>query len=319
MPFQPMKTPRKVRKTGDDKPVKSIWGYIIRMTGRAQVTAMIIAVMTTGLSLAPIELQRRIIDNAIADRDGELLIQLGFIYVAVILLHQVFKLMLQMLQGWMTDSAIAYTRKHLWGINEKKRREDEGNEVVAILTSEVEALGGFAGAGPSRAVSNLSMLLGAMAYMFWVDPAVALVGLLLIAPQVVVAPIMQKRLNRLVELRLRLIRKFTSSISSDQALPEKTFALHVRRVFRNRMSFYFWKFLMKSVLNLMNAAAPLGVLLVGGWMVVQGETSLGVVVAFVGGFGRLGDPIRQLISFYREAAQAAVQHRMIASWMTARV
>lgn len=315
MPFQPMKIPRRVRKTGDDRPVKSVWGYIVRMTGRAQVTALVIAILTTVLSLAPIELQRRVIDDAIADRDGQLLLQLGAIYVAVILVHQVFKLMLQMLQGWMTDSAIAYTRRHLWGLRGGRRDEPGGNEIVAVLTSEVEALGGFAGSGPSRAAANLSMLIGAMAYMFWVDPAVALVGLLLIAPQVVVAPVMQKRLNRLVELRLRLIRKFTASISSDDTLPEKTFALHVRRVFRNRMAFYFWKFLMKALLNLLNAAAPLGVLLVGGWMVVQGDTTLGVVVAFVGGFGRLGDPIRQLISFYREAAQASVQHKMIANWM----
>jgi ABC-type multidrug transport system fused ATPase/permease subunit len=316
MPFQPMKTPRKVRKTGDDKPVKSIWGFVIRMTGRAQVTAMFIAVLTTVLALAPIELQRRVIDDAIANQDGGLLIRLAVIYVALILIHQVFKLMLQMLQGWMTASTVAYTRKHLWSLCGDRRDEPGGNEIVAVLTSEVEALGGFAGAGPSRAASNLSMLIGAMAYMFWVDPAVALVGLLLIAPQVAVAPIMQKRLNRLVEVRLRLMRKFSSSISSDETLPEKAFALHVRRIFRNRMAFYLWKFLMKSMLNLMNAAAPLGVLLVGGWMVVQGDTSLGVVVAFVGGFGRLGDPIRQLISFYREAAQATVQHRMIAKWMT---
>lgn len=317
MPFQPMKAPRKIRKTGDDRPVQSVWGYIVRMTGRAQVTALGLAVLTTVLSLAPIELQRRVIDDAVAERDGALLLWLGAIYVAVVLLHQVFKLMLQMLQGWMTESAVSYTRRHLWGLRGGERDASGGGEIVAVLTSEVEALGGFAGSGPSRAASNLFMLIGAMGYMFWVDPTVALVGLLLIAPQAIVAPVMQKRLNRLVELRLRLIRKFTSSISGEQAVPEKTFALHVRRIFRNRMAFYFWKFFMKSLLNLMNAAAPLGVLLVGGWMVVQGDTTLGVVVAFVGGFGRLGDPIRQLISFYREAAQASVQHRMIAKWMTA--
>ena len=57
-----------------------------------------------------------------------------------------------------------------------------GGEIVAVLTSEVDALGGFAGSGPSRAASNLFMLIGAMGYMFWVDPTVALAGLLLIAP-----------------------------------------------------------------------------------------------------------------------------------------
>ena len=253
MPFRPMKIPRKVRKTGDDRPTRSVWGYIIRMTGRAQATALGLAVLTTALGLAPIELQRRGIDDAITDRDGTLLLWLGVVYIVVVLLHQVFKLLLQMLQGWMAESAISYTRKHLWGLRGDRRAEQGGSEIVAVLTSEVEALGGFAGTGPSRAASNLFMLIGALGYMFWVDPTVAFVGLLLIAPQAVIAPVMQKRLNRLVELRLRLIRRFAASISQEDALADQTFALHIRRVFRNRMAFYFWKFLMKSLLNLMNA------------------------------------------------------------------
>jgi ABC-type bacteriocin/lantibiotic exporter with double-glycine peptidase domain len=74
--------------------------------------------------------------------------------------------------------------------------------------------------------------------------------------------------------------------------------------------------MMKALLNLLNGLAPLGVIVAGGWLAVSGETTVGVIIAFVGGFSRLGGPIRQLIVFYREAAEASVRHQMIARWMT---
>jgi len=39
------------------------------------------------------------------------------------------------------------------------------------------------------------------------------------------------------------------------------------------------------------------------------------VVAFISGFERLATPLRELIAYYRIAAQANVQHKMIARWM----
>jgi len=35
----------------------------------------------------------------------------------------------------------------------------------------------------------------------------------------------------------------------------------------------------------------------------------------VSGFDRISGPIRELITFYRNRAQAGVQHDMIAAWM----
>jgi ABC-type bacteriocin/lantibiotic exporter with double-glycine peptidase domain len=49
--------------------------------------------------------------------------------------------------------------------------------------------------------------------------------------------------------------------------------------------------------------------------VIIGQTSLGVVVAFISGFERLADPLRQLVTFYTLAAQSRVRHEAIARWM----
>jgi ABC-type bacteriocin/lantibiotic exporter with double-glycine peptidase domain len=72
---------------------------------------------------------------------------------------------------------------------------------------------------------------------------------------------------------------------------------------------------MKSTTNLLTNSAPLSVLLMGGWLVIEGRTTVGVVVAFLSGLQRLEDPLRELLNVYRLAAQARVRHDMIARWM----
>lgn len=313
--------PRRIGRTGDDSPAGSVWGYVRRMTGRAQVAAFVLALAATGLALAPIELQRRMIDDAVSAGDVRLLALLGGAYLVVVVVQQVVKFGLRATQSWMSESAVLYTRRHLWGIHRNGRDGGSGEresdrDVVAILTREVEALGGFAGGAPSQAFANVSLLLAMLVYMFWVSPMVAAAGLALLAPQILLTPLMQRRLNRLIEIRLRLMRGFTAAVGGDASIAESEYRRRLGGLYRSRISFDLWKFLMKSALNLLNNLAPLGVVAIGGLMVIRGEATIGVVVAFVSGFSRLGDPIRQLISFYREAAEAEVRHRMIAKWMS---
>lgn len=72
---------------------------------------------------------------------------------------------------------------------------------------------------------------------------------------------------------------------------------------------------MKAMFNLLNALGPMTVMLFGGSLGMQGEVQIGVIVAFISGFERISSPLRELIGFYRVAAQANVQHRLIAEWM----
>ena len=84
------------------------------------------------------------------------------------------------------------------------------------------------------------------------------------------------------------------------------------RVYRVRLQYYGLKFLIKFLNNLMNHLAPLSVLMVGGYMVTTGSTTVGTVVAFISGFQRLADPSRELLAYYRLAAESQVQYHLIA-------
>ncbi len=87
------------------------------------------------------------------------------------------------------------------------------------------------------------------------------------------------------------------------------------KIFSNRLLFNMLKFLLKAVLNRLNVLRPLAVLVYGGYLVMIGQTEVGVIAAFISGFDRISGPVRELVGFYRVCALATVQHRMIAKWM----
>ena len=71
------------------------------------------------------------------------------------------------------------------------------------------------------------------------------------------------------------------------------------------------KYAAKAVTNLINHLGPLSVLLLGGWLVIQGEAQVGTIVAFMSGYERMTNPARDLLNFYRRLSLMRVQYRLV--------
>ncbi|WP_253283626.1 ABC transporter transmembrane domain-containing protein [Ruegeria atlantica] len=308
--------PLNVKRTGDDAPAASLLRYVWRMSEWHQVFVCLVAVVAALLSLVPIELQRRIINEAVESRDLSLLAQLGYAYVAVVLAHQLVKFGLWIYQSWLTESTSLYTRRHLLGVYEERQDQTDSGRTVSIIGSEVEKLSGFVGGALSGACANTVMLLGVVIYMFVVEPKIAVFALAFLVPQIVLTPWVQKYLNELLEKRVVLLRDLGEGISQEFGKDKSQAMVLLPDIYSNRIRFYVIKFGLKSVLNLLNAIGPMTVMLFGGYLVIQGETQVGVIVAFISGFERISSPLRELIGFYRVAALANVQHKMIANWLS---
>ncbi|WP_119168201.1 ABC transporter ATP-binding protein [Algihabitans albus] len=311
-------SPNRIQRTGDDRPVSGLYQFVWRMSGWRQATAVLLSLIVAGLSVVPLELQRRILDQAVADNDLELLWILAASYLGVVLANGGIKLGLRLYQSWMSESAILYCRRHLADLHRAKQSQatDKGT-AITIVNKEIEAVGGFVGPALSDPARHVGLLVSILGYMAIVEPLIAFVSLAFLAPQVALAPIIQRKLNTLIEDRIDLLRSISEQLADTTSDTSKSpgFRQKTLRVYGNRMRFFFWKFSGKAVLNLMNSLAPLSVLVLGGWMVVEGRTEIGVVVAFMSGFHRLAEPLRELIAYYRLSAQTAVQHALIARWM----
>lgn len=293
--------------------------FIWRMTSWRQVVICGLAILVALLNFLPIEVQRRIVDDAITHKDVTALAWLGGLYALLIVLHVGLKYVLFVAQSWIGESAVKHARDDLLAFDDERPETTAAaaGQTVTVIGSEVDKLGGFVGEHLSQAVVNGTLLLAIVVYMFVVEPLIALYSLAILLPQAILTPFLQEKLNVLVERHLGLVRKLGDQLVEPE--PEKpangTSRRTVAAIFRNRVRFFTLKYGLKSLLNLANALGPMLVLLIGGYMVIQGQTTIGIVVAFVSGFDRLSQPLRELLAFYRVAAQANVQLRMINGWI----
>lgn len=316
---------RTIEARGDDTPARNVFSYIWRMSGRHQIALCLLALFLAGLGVLPLELQRRIVDGALERGEVSLLWILCGLYLAIVLVQALAKYGLRIYQSWLSESAILYTRRHLSRLYETRAESDndeeaaESGRAVSVIGAEVEKLGGFVGEGLSQPTVNAGMLLSLLAYMLVVQPLIAAVTVPFLLPLLVALPLIQIRINRLVEQRLDAVRalgdQVTAAGDGSREDFEKTLHPLLNRVFRLRIRLALLKFAAKGLINFSNNLAPVAILLVGGLMVIEGSSTVGTIVAFVSGFQRMTEPARELLNYFRLASQAEVQHRMIAQWM----
>lgn len=281
-----------------------IWGN----SGRQQIVACAVALLTLPLTLGPIELQRRMIDGAIADSNLQKLIQLVVIYAVVIVLQQVVKFIYNILRGRISEHLNSVMRSRI--VDHVGGGETDDGETVSMLTTEVEPIGGFGGDAYAQVVTEGGVLLTIFAYMIYTEPWLAMVAILAFIPQAIATPMLQDRINAQSAARVEQIRAVGSDVleirQGDRSM-RKSARDRIKRIFDIRLLIFKLKFSLKALLNLLDHSADLIVLGVGGAMVIGGETQIGVVVAFLSGLDRLRSPWRTLISYFRVLSDAQLR------------
>ncbi len=306
---------------------QSIYSYIIQHSLRGQIIVVILTLALLPLAPVPLELQRRILDEAIANRDADLLWQLAGLYIAALLLAAGLKFSMNIQREFIAAGIVHSLRNSLYyciytitpptKLNKQDVDQVDEGAVVSMLTNEVQKLGGFAGSAFSGPLLQIGTVVFVLGYMFWVEPLVATIALALYSPQFIIVPLAQMRLNAITRqsaLTVRDLGGFIVDNAEDSLLgrePPQTFMDLIGHILGLRKRFVLTKNIMKSLNNVLIALGPFGVIVYGGYLVINGETQVGVILAFVSGLERLGGPIRTLIGLYSEVAFARMRYGML--------
>jgi len=140
----------------------------------------------------------------------------------------------------------------------------------------------------------------------------ALCCLAMIAPQVLLVLFTQGRINTLVANRVRVLRRATNQISvAESNAVVQSVLEEFDRIFETRRHMFIWKLSTKFLLSTINGAGTVAVLMLGGWLVLQGRTDVGTVVAATLGLSRLQAPTAFLIAFYRQVSANRVKFELL--------
>src|ERR1700716_3826589 len=113
-----------------DRPIlpRTIIGYVIGKSGIHQLGLAALSAAVFGLSAVPLELQRRIVNDAIKSGATRTILWLAVAYAGVALLEQGFKLALNVYRGWVSEDAVRTLRRtlHEKGVGQEPAGEGAG-------------------------------------------------------------------------------------------------------------------------------------------------------------------------------------------------
>ncbi len=288
----------------------SLFGYVWRFTGRHQVALAAMSIMVFALSAAPLELQRRIVNDAIAKGDVEPIVRLALAYVAVALAEGALKLAMNVYRSWVSEGAVRHLRHVTLDVAHPEgsvSAQSAGVELSMVL-SEIEPIGGFVGVSTSEPLLQGGILFSVFGYMVYLEPRLALFSLLIFSPQFVFVPLLQRAINRRVESRILTTRELGAGMLRSGGHRRR----HVNRVFRLQMGIFKLKFSMNFLMNLTHHAGVAAALGIGGWFALSGRIEVGTVVAFISGLAKVNDPWGDLVNWFRDMTVTLVKYRLIA-------
>jgi ABC-type multidrug transport system fused ATPase/permease subunit len=293
---------------------RNVYRYVLATSAPHQLALLGLTAVVALLEVAPLELQRRIVDDLVKHRPFSWVVWLCATYAGVVLVQGGTKLALNIYRSWIGERAKRDLRRRVHTVVEDPAAASPAAEAqgitISMIVAEVEPIGGFVGESISEPLQQAGIMASVFAYLIHIDPWMALAAFMLIVPQLVFVPLLQSAVNRRTGRRIQVLRRLgIAMINRDDGAEDER---RIDQAFALDMGIFKIKFTMNFLMNLCNHLQIVSALLVGGWWVYTRQLEIGGVVAFISGIGRLNDPWGDLVNYFRDVNVTQVKYRLLA-------
>jgi len=300
-----------------DTPIvkRSLFSWILPGNLKLQLLLLFIIVVMVFARVLPLEMQKRIVNEAIKLRSIDMLFLYCSIYLAAVIFSSLLKYLTNIIQTRITELTTSRMRKalyqHILTLPLNYFRKTQPGTVVNALSSELTLPGNFVGMAIASPVTNLLTLLAFAGYLFWLNPLLAAVSLSIYPFVIFLVPLLQRGVNKANKKRVDTARSFASRIAESISgiheihgngsyrLERKKYDQLVDRLLKIRIVWSLYRFAVKTLNGFFTGLGPFLVFMLGGWLTIKGRLELGALVAFLSAQERLFDPWKELIEFYQ--------------------
>ena len=304
---------------------RSLFSWVLPGNGRLQAALILLITVTVFARVVPLEMQKRIINEAINLRKMDLLLIYCGIYLVSVLLASALKYMITIIQTRISENVLAKMRKdlysHILTLPLNFYRKAQPGLVVSALVTELTSAGSFVGLAISAPFINIMTLLAFAGYLIYLNPMLAIISLALYPVILFVIPILQRGANKANKQRVDSTRTISSLIGEaisgiHEIQGNGSFRMENRRfgkladeMLKIRIVWTLYKQGVKVTNNFFVSLGPFVIFIVGGYLAMQGKLELGAMVAFLSAQEKLYDPWKELIEFYQVYMDAAVSYK----------
>ena len=306
---------------------RSMYYWVLHKNRPLQLTMVTIIVVTVAMRLVPIEMQKRIISDAIQLKKVDALIYYCMIYITAVFSAGILKYAINILQAKVGESTLFRIRKHLYDhiltLPMPFFRRTSPGLVVSTLMAELLPMATFAGMAISAPLVNILTFFAFAGYMLYLDPLLAGLSVSIYPIEMLIIPMLQRKYNKLNRQRTNSLRRTSSIISESMtgiheiqgncafSLEETKFQKSARWLYNITYRLQIVKFGIKFTNNLFQSLGPFILFLVGGYLAIQGKFQLGALVAFLSAYEKLYDPWKELMEFYQLYQDCIVRYKQV--------
>ena len=289
-----------------------------------QITLLGVIAVAVFTRVLPLEMQKRIVNQAVTLRNVDLLLLYCGYYLAAVLVSSACKYTINILETHISQRVLARMRSalyaHIITLPLSFFRNTQPGTVVNAIVNELVVPSNFVSMALSTPVSNILTLLAFAGFLFWLNPLLAAVSLSIYPAAMLLIPFLQKRANTANKQRVDQSRFFSGRIAEaisgiheihgdgTYRIETRKFDKMVERLRKVRVTWGLYRFGVKSTNNLFTSLGPFLVFILGGYLTIKGQLELGSLVAFLSAQEKLYDPWKELIEFYQVHQEGTVSY-----------
>ena len=327
---------------------RSLYSFIFRFSKTQQIYVLAITLCSLPFYYVSLDIPKRIVNGALdTEQDAfplpleffgweitelgrfPLLFTLCGLFLALVFINGGFKYFINVYKGLMGERMLRRLRYLLYGrilrFPLPHFRKVSQGELIPMITAEVEPLGGFIGDAFALPVHQGGLLITALIFIMAQDWKMGVAAIAFYPVQGWIIPKLQRTVNMLGKQRVQAVRKLSDRIGEavtgageihahdTSAYELADFSSRLGRIFEIRYQIYRKKFFMKFLNNFLNQLTPFFFFSIGGYLVIQGELSLGSLVAILAAYKDLAPPWKELLNYYQRQADSRIKYDQVVS------
>lgn len=317
----------------------SVYGFIMRYSWREQIYVVVMTLLSFPFFYYSLDLPKIIINRAISGKhfpqsflglelnQVPYLVLLCVIFLTLVLINGWFKLHVNVKKGQLGERMLRRLRYELYQrlLRFPLHHFDRtaSGQIVAMVTAELEPVGGFVGEAFAVPISQTGTLLTILFFMFVQNPVLGAAALAFYPLQGYLIPKMQRIIRALGRTRIRKIRGLSDRIAEsiaarveirvNDSAPYQLAEISHRlgEIYDIRLEIYNRKFFVKFLNNLIGNLTPFFFYLIGGYLVITGDLSFGALVAVLAAYEHMSSPWKELLDYYQNQQDVAIKYEQV--------
>ena len=318
---------------------KTLFKFIWRYSKRDQIILLILTAISFPFLYLSLDLPKTIINKAIGGKDvpeeifGITIDQIDYLlilsgaFLALVFVNGGFKFYVNVFRGQLGERMLRRLRYSLLArvlrFPLPQFKKVSQGEVIQMVNSEVEPLGGFVGDSIALPAFQGGTLLTILIFMFIQDWMLGLAAIALYPIQGYIIPKLQWHVNQLGKKRVRNVRvlaeKIGEAVSGIEEVHANDGARRILARFTERLGVIYdiryeifrRKFFIKFLNNFIAQITPFFFYSIGGYLVIKGDLTFGALVAILAAYKDLSAPWKELLTYYQRLADSRIKYDQV--------